>query len=375
MVDLASKMLLDDRSRFVSTIAGGGFSVMMVTIQVGIFLGMLDNASITITRTDADLWVAARGTPNVDFGNTFPEVYVHRVRSIPGVARADNLIVWFVTVALPNGAKESALIYAVEDFTRWKLPWEVLEGNPADLRRGPYALLDESARKRFGQFSVGAYREILGRRFKIIGITRGARSFTTNPIAFIDYRQAQALYPAELQGRTTYILVKLAEGASPAEVRAEIRRRLPFNDVHSRTDWAERCRAYWVESTGLGLSVFMMVFLGALVGVVIVGQTLYASTMDHRREFATIKAIGGTNADVYRIISKQSLIVALASFAVGMVLARVVSPFMEMQDLKIIIPPTCDLIVLIGTVVLCLAASLVSFRRIASLDPAVVFRD
>src|SRR4051794_18431982 len=158
MIDLAYKLLADDRPRTLATVSGVGFAVMLVYVQVGIFLGMLDNASITIERMDAELWVTARNTPNIDFANTFPEAYVQRVRSVPGVARADNLIVWFVSVALPNGAKESALVYAMEDFPRWGYPWCVESGDPADLRRGRFALLDGSAERRFGPFATGDYR-------------------------------------------------------------------------------------------------------------------------------------------------------------------------------------------------------------------------
>jgi len=56
-----------------------------------------------------------------------------------------------------------------------------------DLRRGPYFFLDDSAVKRFGPFSVGEYREMLGNRLQIIGRTQDARSFTTTPLAFVDF--------------------------------------------------------------------------------------------------------------------------------------------------------------------------------------------
>ena len=115
-------------------------------------------------------------------------------------------------MALPNGAKEATIVYALEDFPRWKFPWNVVSGNPLDLRRGRYVFIDESAERRFGPFAVGDYREFLGLRLKIIGRTREARSFTTNPLAFLDYRVAQALAPLDLRQRTTYILVKLAPG-------------------------------------------------------------------------------------------------------------------------------------------------------------------
>jgi putative ABC transport system permease protein len=374
-VDLAGKMLWDDRARFVATVAGVAFSVMLVLVQLGIFLGMLENASVTVERPDADLWVTARSTPNVDFANTYPAGYIHRVRSVPGVERADNLIVWFVTVAQPSGAKEAVLIYAMEDFTRWRLPWEVLAGDPADLRRGQYVFLDESARRRFGPFAIGEYREFLGRRLKIIGVTAGARSFTTNPIAFVDFRLAQSLYPDELRGRTTYTLVRLTPGCNREAVSAEIRRRLPHNDVYTREDWAARCRRYWVVNTGLGMSMTMTVFLGGLVGVVMVAQTLYASTVEHYKEFATVKAIGGSNADVYRVLVKQAAIAAVVGFAVGMVLARAVRPLMALLELKVILTSSADAYVFAGTFGLCLSASVLSFHKVARLDPAVVFRD
>ena len=234
MIDLALKMLLDDKARFAATVLGVGFAAALVLVQVGLFFGLLENASITIDRLDADLWVTARNTPNVDFGNPFPETYVQRVRSVPGVARADNLIVWYAIVALPTGAKESVVYYGLEDFTAWRFPWDVESGDPADLRRGRYVMLDASAERRFGPFHAGDYREFQGRRLKIIGRTREARSFTTSPIAFLDYRLAQSLSPDELGGRTTFIVVKLEPWADAQAVRREIRRRLPYNDVHTQ---------------------------------------------------------------------------------------------------------------------------------------------
>ena len=87
-------------------------------------------------------------------------------------------------------------------------------------------MLDASAERRFGPFQAGDYREFQGRRLKIIGRTREALSFTTSPIAFLDYRLAQSLSPDELGGRTTFIVVRLEPGADVAAVRREIRRRL-----------------------------------------------------------------------------------------------------------------------------------------------------
>jgi putative ABC transport system permease protein len=374
MVDLALKMLLDDKPRFAITVLGVGFAVALVLTQVGIFLGLLENASITIDRLDADLWVTARNTPNVDFANPFPESYVQRVRSIPGVTRADNLIVWYAIVSLPSGAKEQVIYYGLDDFGRWGLPWDIASGETADLRRGRYVMLDESAERRFGAFDLGDYREFQGQRLKIIGKTRGARSFTTSPIAFLDYGLAQELSPDELRRRTTFIVVKLEPGADAGEIAAEIRHRLPYNDVFTSADWASTSQRYWIESTGLGLTMFLTVFLGAMVGVVIVAQTLYAMATEHLPEFGTVKALGGRNLDVYGIIAEQASFAAALGFALGLLLTNGLGPILASLDMKMIVTPTLCSLVFVGTLALCLAASTFSYRKVASLDPAIVFR-
>ena len=373
-VDLATKSLLHDKLRFFITVSGVAFAVTLVFVQVGLFLGLMSNASLTIDQIDADLWVTSHNTPNVDFAHTFPETYIKRVRSVPGVDRADNLIVWFMNANLPNGAVEGTEVYALEDFERWSFPHNVVEGNLGDLRRGPYMVLDDSAKKRWGAFAVNEYREVLGRRLKIIGRTVDAKSFTTTPLTFMDYRLAQSLNEGDLRGNTTYILVKLAPDADVEAVRAEIQRRLPYNDVFTKAEWAQRSRKYWIESTGLGLNMYITVFLGCLVGIVVVAQTLYTSTMEHIREFGTVKAIGGGNAQIYAILGKQAMIAAIAGFALGALQAFALRPVMAKIDLKLIIPMPLYVAVLIGAIALCLAAAMISFRKVAGIDPALVFR-
>ena len=372
-VDLARKNLLHDKLRFFITVMGVAFAVTLVFVQVGLFLGLLRNATTVIEHMSADLWVTSKNTPNVDFAHTFPESYVQRVKSVPGVEKAENLILTFAQISLPTGAQESVQIYCMKNFTDWNLPWNY-QGNIENLRRGPYFMLDSSAVKRFGPFQVGDYREVIDNRMQIIGRTKEAVSFTTTPLAFIDYDRMQALSPALLRNRTSYIVVKVAPGADIETVRREIQSRMPYNDVWTKQEWADRSRSYWVVNTGLGLNMVLTVFLGVLVGVVVVAQTLYTSTMEHLKEFGTVKAIGGSNGDIYKILGEQAVISAIAGFAVGTIMAFGMRPLMAKADLHLIIPQQFLAIVLVGTVVMCLAASMLSFKKIAGIDPALVFR-
>jgi len=375
VVDLALKTLVHDKIRFAITVSGVAFAVTLVLVQVGLFQGLLSNATVTIEHIDADLWVTSKNTPNVDFAHAFPESRVERVRSLPGVARADNLIVTFMNVELPSGAEEGSLVYALEDFSKWGIPWKITEGDAENLRRGRYVFFDDSAVKRFGKFEVGEYREILGQRVKVLGRTKEAKSFTTTPITFMDYRLAQSMQPLTLRGNTTYQLVKVAPGADVQAVKAAIKELLPHNDVFTKTEWAERSRSYWIVNTGIGLNMYLTVFLGCLVGVVVVAQTLYTSTMEHLKEFGTVKAIGGSNLDIYRILTRQAVVSAVVGFAVGVLPPLALAPVLAAKaDLQLLLAPTFVAEVFVGTLVLCLAASAISFRKVAGIDPALVFR-
>lgn len=154
----------------------------------------------------------------------------------------------------------------------------------------------------------------------------------------------------------------------------EIRRRLPHNDVRTRAEWAARSRSYWVDSTGIGFNMYLAVFLRCLVGVVVVAQTLYSSTMNHLKEYGTMKAIGGSNADIYAVLARQAVISAWVGFALGAIPSYALVPLVERVELKLYMPPMLAGSVFAGTIVLCLAAAAVSFRKVAGIDPALVFR-
>jgi putative ABC transport system permease protein len=374
VVDLAIKTLLHDKLRFFITVAGVAFAVTLVLVQVGLFIGILDNATVTIDHLDADLWVTSKNTPNLDFVHQFAESHVDRVRDTEGVERADNLILTFVNVNLPTGAQETAVVYGLEDFRRWAFPWDVREGDTDDLKRGPYVIFDDSAVKRFGPFEVGDYREIQNERLKIIGKTHGARSFTTTPLAFMDYERLQSLNPDLLRGNTSYILVKAKPGVDVGALKAALAAKLPYNDVYTKSEWKARSRSYWIVNTGIGFNAFLTVFLGCLVGIVVVAQTLYTSTMEHIKEFGTVKAIGGSNGDIYRILARQAGVSAVVGFLLGLVQSFGIRPFVEKADLKLIIPTEFTGVVFVGTVILCMAAAMISFRKVASIDPGLVFR-
>ena len=67
MVSLARKNLLHDRLRFAITVAGVAFAVTLVLVQVGLFMGLLAKATVTIEHASADIWVTYSAHPSRRF--------------------------------------------------------------------------------------------------------------------------------------------------------------------------------------------------------------------------------------------------------------------------------------------------------------------
>ena len=68
------------------------------------------------------------------------------------------------------------------------------------------------------------------------------------------------------------------------------------------------------------------------------------------------------------------MIAAVVGFLAGRLMAALLAPAMAQIRLKLIISTEFAAIVFVGTLALCLFAALVSFRKVAKIDPALVFR-
>ena len=126
--------------------------------------------------------------------------------------------------------------------------------------------------------------------------------------------------------------------------------------------------------TGAGITVLIAAGLGLLVGVVVVAQTIYAATVDHLREYGTLKAMGATNAYLYRVILQQAALSALAGYGIGIGIALMASRASLAGTTAIILEPALASALFVLTLVMCLGASVVSINKVTRIDPAMVFK-
>jgi putative ABC transport system permease protein len=373
MSELAWRNLVHDKVRLGVTLTGIVFAVVLIVVELGLFVGFTTTTSGLIDRSRADLWITAARVGYVEVGVPFTERKLYTVLKTPGVARASTYIARFTQWKRPDGRQESVQIVGFDPDQDLGAPWNLVSSDPRLLKEADTVIVDELYMDKLGVTAPNQVVEINGRRARVVGFTRGIRSFTTSPYVFTSFKSAQR-YANLATDQTMFMLVKIAQGADVSAVRAALAEQLPDSDVHTAAEFSSMTRRYWMFTTGAGVAVLLAAALGLVVGIVVVAQTIYATTMDHLKEYGTLKAMGATNGYLYRVIIEQ----AVASAVVGYVLAMIVSYFVvkgsQSGGAAILVPGEMMAGMLGLTILMCVGAALMSIHKVTRLDPAMVFK-
>jgi putative ABC transport system permease protein len=136
-----------------------------------------------------------------------------------------------------------------------------------------------------------------------------------------------------------------------------------------------RAVEYWTVQTGMGMAFFLTAVLAVLIGGAIVGQTIYAGTMEHLRDYGTLKAMGAHNREINLVILSQAGASAVMGFVIGVIVTLLVRPGVEGTGVPMQLPWLLFAILFVIIVLTCLLAAYISVREVKRLDPMIVFRE
>ncbi|MGA2456823.1 MAG: ABC transporter permease [Terriglobales bacterium] len=373
MPPLAQRNLFHDKVRLAVTLTGIVFAVVLIVVELGLFVGFTVTTSGLIDHSGADLWITSKNVPYVEQGVAFSERKLNQVRAVPGVADAQKVVAHWAQWKRHDGAEESVQIVGLNVDDAMEQPWNLVAGRVEDLKSPDAIILDELYKKKLGVTRIGEVFEIRGHRARVVGFTRGIRSFTTSPYVFTTFKNAQS-YTGLREDQTHFILVKLAPGANLEQVRRELLDRVKDVEVFTTAEFSHMTRFYWMFTTGAGVAVLIAAVLGLVVGFVVVAQTIYATTMDHVREFGTLKAMGAPNSYVYKVIMKQAAISAVIGYVLGMIVSVFVVRGSQAGGAAILMPMPMAVGMFFLTLAMCIGAALVSINKVTHIDPAMVFK-
>jgi putative ABC transport system permease protein len=373
MPPLARRNLFHDRIRLIVTVTGIVFAVVLIVVELGLFVGFTETTSSLIDHSGADLWITSRHVPYVEMGVPFSERKLYQIRAVPGVEEAQKIISRWTQWKRADGRQESVQIIGINPDSSLARPWNLVSGSVEDLKRPNAVIMDEIYKPKLGVTRVGELFEIHEHRARVVGFTHGIRSFTTSPYVFTTFKNAED-FTGLPEDQTIFILVKVAPGASVAQVRGEILANVKDVEVFTSKRFSHMTQFYWMFTTGAGVAVLLAAILGLVVGFVVVAQTIYATTVDHLKEFGTLKAMGAPNSYVYKVIITQAAMSAVIGYVLGMMVSAFVVRASQSGGAAILMPWPMAVGMFFLTLLMCIGAAMVSIGKVTRLDPAMVFK-
>jgi putative ABC transport system permease protein len=362
MVPIARRNLLADRRRLAISIAGVAFAVLLVLTILGLYRGWGEAGGI-FRDLPGDLWVAQAGTRDpFRSASSLPGGRQGRLAEIPGVA-----------AAVPVRARRIAFRQGGRELDAFVLAF----GQPAGAAAAAAAIapprgrviIDEAVARDAG-VEEGDVLDLLGHRLVVERVRPGR-----NPLFGVAMANADDL-PGILGsgGTVSFYLVSAAPGADTAALRKALREAVPGAQVSTSAEFAQATGD--LVRKGFLPVVGVLVGIGVVIGGAVTALTTYTATVERSRDFGVLKAIGASRAYVVRIVLEQSMIIASAGAVIGLgatlaalaVIERRVPEFVT--DLR----PIDAAVVMVATVAVSAAAAWLPIRRIAAIDPAIVFR-
>ena len=378
MLWIAIRMLTGDAQKFYGLLFGIGFSTLLITQQMTIFVNLVERgASGVYNAPEADVWVMDPVSRTTDVSYAMPGTALDRVRSIPGVELAVPHLRAQANVRTSDGDLEGVGVIGVDDATLIGLPQRMAVGDKSVLFAPDSVVIDDVGTTRLvpdAASAMGQRLELNDQRAVIRGISDAIPSFTSTVVLYTRYSSALNFVPGT-RNRLSFVLVGVSEGQTPEDVAARIEAETGLK-AETRKEFARAGVDFIIENTGIPTNFGITVFLGFVVGIAIVGLTFSLFLRDNIKQFGALKAIGVTNAKIVQMVGVQAGMVGLIGYALGVIgTVAFIKGFSANPFFKgFYIPWEIPLISLAAVVVILAITGLIAIRSVLNTEPASVFR-
>ena len=415
MVSIARKNLFEDIPRFLVAQAGIMFAVSLVTIQTGVFNGVIRSTASLVEKSRADIWLASDKMVQLELTQPLIFDYAVRARKIDGVKRAEALLQGSARWNVQNGKLNVVKVYGFPPTGRLFVPGDIVKGNVKSLRKPYTAIIDKSNLKSLKAEKIGDTARIGSLPVEVVGLTQNTQSVVSSSFIFTSLETANAYANAsvttnvnctwvgeELQCRNvyqkdadakkrqsasepppklslntpiSYVLIQAEPGQNIRQLKQRLEATFPETKAYTTPELSKKVKGFWQQSTGIGFILGLGAGVGVVVGVVIVGQILYSAVADHIKEFGTLKAMGASNRVIYGVIIEQALWMAILGYIPGMLLCWGLGAWTSAtQGIVILITPLTAAGVFGITVLMCVGSALFAIQKVSKVDPAIVFK-
>ncbi len=380
-VPLAWLLLKHEPARLLIGIGGVMFAVVLMLMQMGFRDSLYGSAIMFHAHLRGELVLV---NPQYEFlAHMKPFARGHLYESL-GVDGVKSVTPIYVQLGewqnLDTRAAKSILVIGF-DPAHCAFDFPGVRERYTALREPDVVLFDAASRPEYGaipaRFREGRaiHAEINHRRVSIGGLYAMGTSFGYSGSVITSDQNFLRLFPDRDRDLIQVGLISLRPGADPEAVRRAMAARLPDDVlVLTRAGYEARERSYWANAEPIGFIFAFCVVMGLVVGAVIVYQILFSGITAHLSEFATLKAMGYTNAYLYSVVFRQALVLALCGYVPGLLLAaQLYRMTRDATMLPMNLGANTALLALVITTAMCSVSAALALNKIRSADPAEIF--
>lgn len=373
--------LSHSRTRLIAAVAGVAFANLLVFMQLGI-MGALNNSTVApYSLLNADIILSSQeGNTLTDSGN-IARVHMFQALAVPGVAAATPLYIGNLPLTLEDGTSVSLLSFGV-DVAQAGFVSAAIAPDLDRLMIENTALLDQDTRGLPASIvsdikDGGAYAfEASGQTLRAVATMKVGGGFLADGMLVTSDQSFLRFFKSRRSGAPDHIMLRIGDGMSAETVAERLRAVLPAQSVKVQTLAGAKAAdlAFMATERPTGIIFGFGVFMGILVGLVIVYQVLSTDVADHLREYATFKAMGYDQRFFLGIIFEEALILAVFGFLPGLVVSMALYAGLNaVTGLPVAMVASRALLVFVGTLAACSLSGAIATRRLAAADPADLF--
>lgn len=380
---IALKMLVGDKTKYIGIVLGLCFASFIISQQSAILLGIVNRTFGFITDTSQpDIWVMDPTAQYIDDIKALKDTALYRVRGVEGVDWAVPLYKGIIQARLRNGTYQTCVLIGIDDATFIGQPPIMLQGKIENLRMPDSVIVnDVGAETKLASFSkesgsiplrVGDIMELNDHRAYVAGICQVSRTFQSQPVIYTTYGRATKFVPSQRK-LLSFILARARPGIDPDVVSQRITAQTGLaaysaRQLQHKTIW------YYVKYTGIFVNFGVAIILGFIIGTAVAGQTLYNFTVDNLPYFGVFKAMGADNSLLIKMVLLQALFVSAVGWGIGMGAACLFGYVTRGTELSFSMPLFLYLLSCLSILLISLLAAFICMRKVAKLDPAIVFK-
>lgn len=415
---LAWKNLTHNRVRTAIGVAGVGFAVILIFMQMGFKGAIRKTATQIYDALDFDLMLRSPAYLHLTEPRSFPRSRIHQAASLPEVVHVRpfylGLSEWQAPV-LHGDELVRASEAAQERAGQWRgiITMGTDPSDPAFVREdireetrkltdARFVIVDDKSKAeygplegdRFSEADIGVKTSLGPNRVQIVGLFRLGTGMASNGACLTSPEGYVRACPWQTIDEINFGLLKLDDPSSAEVVKQQLQQMygipagkrqvdsiysastLTNTDVEILTrDEVNAVEEYrWVVDTPLGQIFTLGVWVAMFVGVAIVYQVLSTDIANMMGEYATLKAMGYSNRYLTYVVLQQSILLAIVGYIPSLAISRVLYWFVEEQSgMPMFMTTRIIVTVLLLAIAICVVSGMAALRKLYQADPADLF--